>query len=114
MGESVDVVVRSAEGGVVTLASTASHSQEAIGNATAVILQAEGTHGGNTRTLAGSSPVYSSESIPTGDTGVADLRFHDDSKLSVGRPGSSASHALNLTASEMFCDQCHAICLTPP
>jgi hypothetical protein len=70
--------------GALTLASTVTHSQEAIGSATAVKPQAEGTHEGNTETLAGGSAVYSKETIHTGDAGVADLQFHDSSKLSVG------------------------------
>ena len=70
--------------GALTLPSTVSHSQEAIGSATAVIPQAQGTHQGNTETLAGGTTVYSKETIHTGDSGIADLRFHDDTKLSVG------------------------------
>ena len=68
----------------IVLASTASNGQEAIGSATSVKPQAEGTHEGNTRTLSGGGSVYSKELIHTGDAGVADLRFHDNSKLSVG------------------------------
>jgi hypothetical protein len=60
--------------------STTSYGQEAIGNATSVKPQAEA----NTRTLAGGSMVYSKELIHTGDAGVADLRFHDSTNLSVG------------------------------
>ena len=51
--------------GALTLPSTGTHSQEAIGNATAVIPQAEGTQGANTRPLAGGSAVYrKSRSVP--------------------------------------------------
>ena len=66
--------------GVIALQSTASHSQEAIGSATSVKPQAEA----NARMLSGGSTVYSKELIHTGDAGVADLRFHDNTKLSVG------------------------------
>jgi hypothetical protein len=59
---------------------TVSHAQEAIGSATSVKPQAEA----NARTLSGGSTVYSKELIRTGDAGVADLRFHDNSNLSVG------------------------------
>jgi hypothetical protein len=52
------------------LQSTASNAQE-IGSATSVKPQAEGTHEGSTL-------------IHTGESGVADLRFHDSSNLSVG------------------------------
>jgi hypothetical protein len=62
---------------------TAANAQDAIGRATSVRPQAEGTHGGN-RTLAGGSEVYSKETVRTGDTGQADLRFMDNSNLNVG------------------------------
>jgi len=63
--------------------ATASLAQEAIGTATLVKPQAEGNHGG-TRTLAAGANVYPSETIRTGDNGQTDLRFHDNSNLSVG------------------------------
>ena len=65
---------------LLALQSTVSHAQEAIGSATSVKPQAEA----NARTLSGGSTVYSKELIRTGDAGVADLRFHDNSNLSVG------------------------------
>ena len=68
-------------GGVVALQSTAASAQEAIGKATSVRPQAEGSHGG---TLSGGSSVYSKETVRTGSSGKADLRFHDSSQLSVG------------------------------
>ena len=58
-------------------------AQEAVGKATSVRPQAEGTHGG-TRTLSGGADVYSRETVRTGDSGQADLQFHDKSNLSVG------------------------------
>ena len=66
--------------GLFTLQSATSRGQEAIGSATSVKPQAEA----NTRMLSGGSSVYSKELIRTGDAGVADLRFHDNSNLSVG------------------------------
>jgi hypothetical protein len=69
---------------LIVLAATGSNGQEAIGSATSVRPQAEGTHEGNTRTLSGGSSVYSKEFIHTGDAGLADLRFHDNTNLSVG------------------------------
>ncbi len=66
--------------GLLPLQSVASDAQEAIGSATSVKPQAEA----NARTLSGGSTVYSKELIHTGDAGVADLRFHDNSNLSVG------------------------------
>ena len=65
------------------LQSTASNGQ-AIGKTTSVKPDAEGIHEGSTRTLSGGSDVYSKETIHTGDAGVADLRFHDSTNLSVG------------------------------
>jgi hypothetical protein len=67
--------------GLLTLVqSSGSRAQEAIGSATSVRPQAEA----NARTLAGGSTVYSKELVRTGEAGVADLRFHDNSNLSVG------------------------------
>src|SRR5262249_13477678 len=68
-------------GGLFALQPTVSKAQEAIGKATSVSPQAEGSHAG---TLSGGSNVYSKETVRTGDTGNADLRFHDSSNLSVG------------------------------
>jgi len=65
------------------LQPTASYGQEAIGKATSVRPQAEGSHGG-TRTLSGGADVYSRETVRTGDSGQADLQFHDKSNLTVG------------------------------
>ena len=66
--------------GLFVVISTASNGQEAIGSTTSVKPQAEA----NTRTLSTGSSVYSKELIHTGDIGVANLRFHDNSDLSVG------------------------------
>jgi hypothetical protein len=70
-------------GGLFALQSTASNAQDAIGKATSVKPQAEGSHGG-TRPLSGGANVYSKETVKTGDSGQADLRFQDNSNLSVG------------------------------
>jgi hypothetical protein len=64
--------------------STVANAQ-AIGKATSVKPQAEA----NARTLSAGSDVFSQETIHTGDSGMADLRFQDNSNLSVG-PKSSA------------------------
>ena len=69
---------------LIALQSTASNAQETIGSATSVKPQAEGTHEGSSRTLSGGSSVYSRDLIHTGDAGVADLRFRDNTNLSVG------------------------------
>ena len=65
---------------LLALQPNVSHAQEAIGSATSVKPQAEA----NARTLSGGSTVYSKELVRTGDAGVAALRFHDNSNLSVG------------------------------
>ena len=61
--------------------ATTSLAQEAIGKATSVRPQAEGSHAGP---LSGGSNVYSKETVRTGDAGQADLKFHDSSNLTVG------------------------------
>ena len=66
--------------GLIVLQSTTARTRESIGSATSVKPQAEA----NTRTLSSGSSVYSKELVRTGDAGVADLRFHDNSNLSVG------------------------------
>ena len=66
---------------LLALQVTVSHAQEAIGKATSVIPQAEGSHAGP---LSGGSNVYSKETVRTGDAGKADLKFHDSSNLTVG------------------------------
>ena len=69
---------------LIVVQATASFGQEAIGKATSVKPQAEGIHSGSTRTLSGGSDVYSKETVRTGETGQANLQFHDNSNLSVG------------------------------
>ena len=66
---------------LLALQVTVSHAQEAIGKATSVRPQAEGSHGGM---LSGGANVYSKETVRTGDAGQADLKFHDSSNLTVG------------------------------
>jgi hypothetical protein len=69
---------------VFAVQATATNAQEAIGKATSVRPQAEGIHSGATRTLSGGADVYSKETVRTGDSGQADLRFQDNSNLNVG------------------------------
>ena len=66
--------------GSLALISTASRGQEAIGSTTSLKPQAEA----NSRMLSTGGSVYSKELIHTGDSGAANLRFHDNSNLSVG------------------------------
>ena len=63
---------------------SAASNAEPIGKATSVKPQAEGIHEGDTQALSNGSEVYSSETVRTGNSGVADLQFHDNSNLSVG------------------------------
>jgi hypothetical protein len=62
------------------LQSTASHAQSRIGQANTVRPEAHA----NTRLLAPGADVYTNETIRTGTAGVADLRFIDNTNLSVG------------------------------
>jgi hypothetical protein len=71
-------------GGLLAFQATSGKAQEAIGSATTVKPQAEGSQGRDTQTLSPGSAVFSQEMIHTGESGVADLRFHDSSNLSVG------------------------------
>ena len=56
------------------LQATAPNAQEAVGKATSVRPQAEGSHGG-TRTLSGGADVYSRETVRTGDSGQRICNF---------------------------------------
>jgi hypothetical protein len=73
--------------GLFALQSAVSNAQEAIGKATSVKPQVEGSQGG---TLSGGSDVYEKETVRTGQAGQADLRFKDSSNLKVG-PSSSVN-----------------------
>ena len=63
------------------LYSTASNAQTRIGSTTSVQPEASGSVGG---TLAVGSGVHANETVKTGSSGQAGLRFHDQSNLSVG------------------------------
>jgi hypothetical protein len=63
------------------LQATNSHAQEAIGKATSVRPQAEGSHAGP---LSGGSTIYAKETVRTGQAGQLDLQFKDNSNLKVG------------------------------
>jgi trimeric autotransporter adhesin len=70
---------------LLTLVSTASNAQQQIGTANSVTPEASGSIAG---TLASGSGVHASETVRTGSSGKAGLRFIDNSNLAVG-PGSS-------------------------
>src|SRR5262249_46054434 len=67
------------------LCSTASNAQSRIGSATSVQPEASGSVGG---TLGVGSGVHANETVKTGSSGQAGLRFNDQSNLSVGHSSS--------------------------
>jgi hypothetical protein len=69
----------------LALQSTASMAQTRIGTANSVKPDATGSIAG---TLSAGSGVHQSENVHTGSAGQADLRFLDNSNLTVG-PGSN-------------------------
>jgi len=66
------------------LQSTASFAEPKIGSATATKNKVEGVVGGTSQTLSKGSEVYTNEIVRTADSSVADLKFLDDSNLSIG------------------------------
>jgi len=66
---------------VFALQSTASNAQSRIGSATSVQPEASGSVGG---TMSAGSGVHANETVKTGSSGQAGLRFNDQSNLSVG------------------------------
>src|SRR6516164_2299281 len=66
---------------VFALQSTASNAQSRIGSATSVNPEASGSVGG---TMSVGSGVHANETVKTGSSGQAGLRFNDQSNLSVG------------------------------
>jgi len=67
------------------LQSTPSHAQTRIGTANTVRPEASGTIAG---TLSAGSGVHANETVRTGNSGQAGMRFLDESNLNVG-PSSS-------------------------
>ena len=63
------------------LQATASNAQSRIGSATSVQPEAAGSVGG---TMSVGSGVHANETVKTGSSGQAGLRFNDQSNLSVG------------------------------
>ena len=72
-------------GFVFALQSTASHAQTRIGTANSVKPEASGSVAG---TLSAGSGVHANETVRTGSSGQAGMRFIDQSNLNVG-PSSS-------------------------
>src|SRR5260370_39692200 len=69
---------------ILSLQPTICAAQSNIGSAASVRPQVEGIVGGQTQTLSSGSSVHSKELIRSGDAGVANLVFIDQTKLSVG------------------------------
>jgi len=83
--ESRILVPALALGFVFVLQSTASYAQTRIGTANAVKPEASGSVAG---TLSAGSGVHANETVRTGSSGQAGMRFIDESNLNVG-PSSS-------------------------
>jgi trimeric autotransporter adhesin len=66
---------------LIAVAPTVANAQTQIGSATSVQPDAAGSVGG---TLSAGSGVHANETVKTGSTGQAGLRFNDQSNLSIG------------------------------
>src|SRR6516225_407506 len=66
---------------LLAVTSTVANAQTRIGSATSVQPDASGSVGG---TLSAGSGVHANETVKTGSSGQAGLRFNDQSNLSVG------------------------------
>jgi len=70
---------------LVVVQSSSSFAQDPkIGNATATKNKVEGVVGSATQTISVGTDVYTNELVRTGDASVADLKFLDDTSLTVG------------------------------
>ena len=94
---------------LVAMQATSFAQDPTIGNATATKNKVEGVVGSKTEPIAKGTNVYTNEVVRTGDASVADLKFIDDSVMSVGPisevkldkfvydPGGSGSVVINAT-----------------
>src|SRR5262245_38442112 len=64
--------------------STVSNAEPRIGTAASTRPNVEAVVGGNTQTLSAGSEIYASQTVRTGNRGMADLVFLDKTNLSVG------------------------------
>src|SRR5262245_41385246 len=64
--------------------STASSAEPRIGTAASTRPNVEAIAGGSTQTLSAGSEIYASQTVRTGNRGMADLVFLDKTNLSVG------------------------------
>jgi hypothetical protein len=70
---------------LVVVQSTSSFAQDPrIGNATATKNKVEGDVGAKTHAISKGTDVFSNEVVRTGDAGVADLQFIDETIMSMG------------------------------
>ena len=69
---------------LIAVQSTASVAEPMIGNATAAKNRVEGIVGGRAETISTGTGVYSNEVVRTAPNGAADLKFVDDTNLSIG------------------------------
>jgi hypothetical protein len=71
--------------GLFAVQTTAAFAQDPkIGNATATKNQVEGEVGGTTQSISTGANVYSNEVVRTGNASVADLKFIDETTMSIG------------------------------
>ena len=69
----------------VAVQSSASFAQDPqIGAATATKNKVEGTVGSTTQSISKGTNVFSNEVVRTGDAAVADLKFIDETTMSIG------------------------------
>jgi FecR protein len=66
------------------MGSTVSNAEPRIGTAASTRPNAEVVSGGNTQTLSAGSEIYANQTVRTGNRGMADLVFLDQTNLSVG------------------------------
>jgi hypothetical protein len=66
------------------MGSTVSNAEPRIGTAASTRPNVEALSGGNTQTLSAGSEIYANQTVRTGNRGMADLVFIDQTNLSVG------------------------------
>ena len=69
---------------LVAMQATSFAQDPTIGNAVATKNKVEGVVGSTTQSIAKGTNVYSNEVVRTGDASVADLKFLDETTMSIG------------------------------
>ena len=69
---------------LLAMGSTVSNAEPRIGTAASTRPNAEVVSGGNTQTLSAGGEIYANQTVRTGNRGMADLVFLDQTNLSVG------------------------------